>query len=108
MIVLACLSRCKTTPTLEESHLLYYLERSHPVTICVSRVESLVSTSRSLITSSPAVSLPTQTDDTLPFRTSLMAEYALLLADAPLGLAMKEQDVGRIAAWGVEGRFEAW
>lgn len=49
-----------------------------------------------------------KTDDTLPFRTSLMAEYALLVADAPLGLAMKEEDVRRIAAWGVEGRFDGW
>ncbi|KAL7412027.1 hypothetical protein BDY24DRAFT_394379, partial [Mrakia frigida] len=85
MTVEVCLSSnvlCKTTPTLEESHLLYYLDLSHPVTIC--------------------------TDDTLPFRTSLMAEYALLMADAPLGLAMKEEDVRRIASWGVEGRFPGW
>lgn len=51
---------------------------------------------------------PRQTDDTLPFRTTLMAEYALLIADAPLGLAMSEEDVRRIAAWGVESRFDGW
>jgi adenosine deaminase len=101
--------RCKTTPTLEESHLLWYLERNHPVTICVSESLSVLrSDSPRLTFAMCTLCCILQTDDTLPFRTSLMAEYALLVADAPLGLGMKEEDVRRIAAWGVEGRFAGW
>jgi adenosine deaminase len=46
-----------------------------------------------------------QTDDILPFRTSLTAEYALLLAAAPLGLGLAEDEVRRIAASGMQTRF---
>ncbi|KAJ6602329.1 adenosine deaminase-like protein [Mycena sp. CBHHK59/15] len=59
-----CLSSnllCKTVTKLEDHHIRYYLAHNHPIAIC--------------------------TDDTLPFRTSLDAEYALLLASRPLGLA---------------------
>ncbi|KAF5334467.1 hypothetical protein D9758_017560 [Tetrapyrgos nigripes] len=77
-----CLSSnliCKTVPTLEDHHIRYYLERDHPIAIC--------------------------TDDTLPFRTSLLAEYALLLASAPWGLGMSEGEVERVARGGWGMRF---
>ena len=47
----------------------------------------------------------TQTDDTLPFRNSLIAEYALLLAKPPLGLGLSTQDVERIARMSMASRF---
>ncbi|KAJ7726428.1 Metallo-dependent hydrolase [Mycena maculata] len=77
-----CLSSnllCKTVPRLEDHHLRYYLEHDHPVAIC--------------------------TDDTLPFRTSLVGEYALLLAAPPLGLGLSEAEVRRIAEMGMGARF---
>lgn len=46
-----------------------------------------------------------QTDDILPFRTSLTAEYALLLADKPLGLGLSEAEVTSLAAMGMASRF---
>jgi hypothetical protein len=45
------------------------------------------------------------TDDTLPFRTSLIAEYALLMAPNPLGLGMGEEGVRRVAGMGFGARF---
>jgi hypothetical protein len=38
-----------------------------------------------------------QTDDTLPFRTNLAAEYSLLLAKKPLGLGLATEAVAVIA-----------
>ncbi|KAJ7206323.1 Metallo-dependent hydrolase [Mycena pura] len=84
MCVEICLSSnilCKTVPRLEDHHIRYYLQHDHPVAIC--------------------------TDDTLPFRTSLDAEYALLLAAAPLGLGLGEDEVRRIAEMGMRARFTA-
>ncbi|KAH9927428.1 Metallo-dependent hydrolase [Epithele typhae] len=78
-----CLSSnlvCKTVPTLDAHHLNYYLEHNHPVAIC--------------------------TDDILPFRNSLMGEYALLLAERPLGLGLSEADVEKIAKMGMDSRFQ--
>lgn len=46
-----------------------------------------------------------QTDDTLPFRNSLLGEYALLMAAPPLGLGLNENEVAKIAKMGMEARF---
>ncbi|EJD49581.1 Metallo-dependent hydrolase [Auricularia subglabra TFB-10046 SS5] len=72
---------CKTASTLEDHHIKHWLLRDHPVVIC--------------------------TDDTLPFRTSLAGEYALLLARPPLGLGLSEADVAAIAERGVRARMPA-
>ncbi|KAF8215380.1 Metallo-dependent hydrolase [Mycena galopus ATCC 62051] len=77
-----CLSSnllCKTVTNLEDHHIRYYLQHDHPIAIC--------------------------TDDTLPFRTSLDGEYALLLAAQPLGLGLSETEVKRIAEMGMKARF---
>ncbi|KAJ3742992.1 Metallo-dependent hydrolase [Lentinula detonsa] len=77
-----CLSSniiCKTVPDLASHHIRYYLERDHPIVLC--------------------------TDDTLPFRTSLTAEYALLLAKSPFGLGLSREEVRRVAEWSLEVRF---
>jgi adenosine deaminase len=46
-----------------------------------------------------------QTDDTLPFRNSLLGEYALLLAKAPLGFGLSPDEVRRIARMSMASRF---
>ncbi|KAH0838685.1 hypothetical protein J3R83DRAFT_7012 [Lanmaoa asiatica] len=46
-----------------------------------------------------------QTDDILPFRTTLLAEYALLLAKPPLGLGLSRSEVQKIAEMGMNARF---
>jgi len=77
-----CLSSnllCKTVPTLSAHHIAFYLERNHSVAVC--------------------------TDDTLPFRTSLTAEYALLLASPPLGLGLSEAQVAKIAKGSMDAAF---
>lgn len=74
--------RCMTTPSASLSHLHHYLSRDSPATIC--------------------------TDDTLPFATSLLAEYALLVAKEPFGLGMARDEVVKVARGGVEGRFSGW
>ncbi|KAF9491596.1 adenosine deaminase-like protein [Pleurotus eryngii] len=77
-----CLSSnllCKTVPSLEDHHIGYYLDRNHPVAIC--------------------------TDDILPFRNSLLGEYALLMAAPPIGLGLKEAEVTRIAEMSLRSRF---
>jgi len=48
----------------------------------------------------------TQTDDILPFRTSLLAEYALLLAQPPLGLGLTEDEVKEIGEMSLRARFK--
>ncbi|KAF7982422.1 hypothetical protein HWV62_28543 [Athelia sp. TMB] len=83
MCIEICLSSnllCKTVSTLDEHHIRYYLKYDHPVAIC--------------------------TDDTLPFRNSLLGEYALLLAARPLGLGLSEDEVRRVAAGSWAGRFK--
>ncbi|KZV97417.1 Metallo-dependent hydrolase [Exidia glandulosa HHB12029] len=70
---------CKTVSTLEDHHIKHWLLRDHPVAIC--------------------------TDDTLPFRTSLAGEYALLLAKPPLGLGLSEDEVSAIAERGLGARM---
>ncbi|KAJ7133384.1 Metallo-dependent hydrolase [Mycena epipterygia] len=78
-----CLSSnilCKTVSKLDDHHIRYYLQHDHPIAIC--------------------------TDDTLPFRTSLLGEYALLMAKQPLGLGLSEDEVRRIAEMGMAARFK--
>ncbi|RDB27425.1 Adenosine deaminase-like protein [Hypsizygus marmoreus] len=58
---------CKTVPTLDDHHINHYLRENHPIAIC--------------------------TDDILPFRTSLVGEYALLMAQPPLGFGMSEDEL---------------
>ncbi|KAJ7583564.1 Metallo-dependent hydrolase [Mycena floridula] len=77
-----CLSSnllCKTVASLEDHHIGYYLQNNHPIAIC--------------------------TDDTLPFRNSLLGEYALLMAKPPLGLGLNEAEIARIADWSVKSRL---
>ncbi|EIW65095.1 Metallo-dependent hydrolase [Trametes versicolor FP-101664 SS1] len=82
MCIEICLSSnllCKTVPTLDAHHLRYYLGHDHPVAIC--------------------------TDDILPFRNSLLGEYALLMAPPPVGLGLTEAEIEKIAKMGMESRF---
>ncbi|KAI0735713.1 Metallo-dependent hydrolase [Earliella scabrosa] len=82
MCIEICLSSnllCKTVPTLDAHHIRYYIGHDHPVAIC--------------------------TDDILPFRNSLLGEYALLLTKPPLGLGLTEQEVMKIAQMGMASRF---
>ena len=51
-------------------------------------------------------SFDSQTDDILPFRTNLLGEYAMLLAPAPCGLGLSEDEVVRIAAMGHRSRLQ--
>ncbi|PFH48282.1 hypothetical protein AMATHDRAFT_76807 [Amanita thiersii Skay4041] len=77
-----CLSSnllCRTVSMLDEHHIRYYIHHGHPVAIC--------------------------TDDTLPFRTSLLGEYALLMAPAPKGLGLTEEEVKIIAEMSMAARF---
>ncbi|KAF8879959.1 hypothetical protein BD779DRAFT_1612839 [Infundibulicybe gibba] len=77
-----CLSSnllCKTVTTLDSHHIRFYLKHNHPIAIC--------------------------TDDILPFRTSLEAEYALLLAPPPLGLGLAQEEVRVIAEASLENRM---
>ncbi|KAF8335861.1 Metallo-dependent hydrolase [Cantharellus anzutake] len=69
----------KTVESLSAHHLRSWLELGHPVIIC--------------------------TDDTLLFKTNLVAEYALLLARPPLGLGFEEEEIRRIAQMGFRYRF---
>ncbi|ETW87723.1 hypothetical protein HETIRDRAFT_122018 [Heterobasidion irregulare TC 32-1] len=71
---------CKTVGTLEDHHIRYYLKNDHPIAIC--------------------------TDDILPFRTSMLGEYALLIAPKPLGLGLSEQEIERVAKMSMESRFK--
>ena len=50
-------------------------------------------------------SLISQTDDILPFRNSILGEYALLMAPKPLGLGLTESEVETVARMGMECRF---
>ncbi|QRV75464.1 AMP deaminase [Ceratobasidium sp. AG-Ba] len=77
-----CLSSnllCKTVLSLEAHHILGYMKADHPLAI--------------------------STDDILPFRTSLISEYALLMASPPLGLGLDESEVQKIAESGMNSRF---
>ncbi|TFK38738.1 hypothetical protein BDQ12DRAFT_683249 [Crucibulum laeve] len=79
-----CLSSnllCKTVTTLEFHHVRHYLKYNHPIAIC--------------------------TDDILPFRTSLDAEYALLLAPAPFGLGLSEGEVREAAEMSLRSSFRS-
>ena len=46
-----------------------------------------------------------QTDDILPFRTSILGEYALLMAPKPVGLGLTESEIETVARMGMESRF---
>ncbi|CAE6533350.1 unnamed protein product [Rhizoctonia solani] len=76
-----CLSSnllAKTVLTIDVHHVNDYMIIGHPIAI--------------------------STDDILPFKTSLLAEYALLMA-TPYGLGLEEDEVRKIAAGGWESRF---
>lgn len=70
---------CKTVGQLEDHHIRYYLERNHPIAVC--------------------------TDDILPFRNSVLAEYALLMAPKPVGLGLSESEIETVARMGMQSRF---
>ncbi|KLO11539.1 Metallo-dependent hydrolase [Schizopora paradoxa] len=70
---------CKTVKSLQDHHVMYHFRLDHPVAIC--------------------------TDDTLPFRNSMLGEYALLMAEPPHGLGLKESEIKRIAEMGMQNRF---
>ncbi|KZT68850.1 adenosine deaminase-like protein [Daedalea quercina L-15889] len=77
-----CLSSnllCKTVDNLDVHHIRYYLRHKHPIAIC--------------------------TDDILPFRNSLLGEYALLMAAPPLGLGLSEREIETVARMGMASRF---
>jgi hypothetical protein len=52
-----------------------------------------------------AVHLPKQTDDILPFRNSILGEYALLMAPKPVGLGLTESEIETVARMGMESHF---
>ncbi|OSD05756.1 Metallo-dependent hydrolase [Trametes coccinea BRFM310] len=82
MCIEICLSSnllCKTVPSLDAHHIRYYIGHDHPVAVC--------------------------TDDILPFRNSLLGEYALLMARPPLGLGLTEAEIEKIAKMGMDSRF---
>ncbi|KAH9075687.1 adenosine deaminase-like protein [Lactarius deliciosus] len=78
---------CKTVERLEDHHIRYYLERNHPIA-CLCTYRSC---------------LPT--DDILPFRNSVLAEYALLMAPKPVGLGLSESEIETVARMGMQSRF---
>ncbi|KAG2099640.1 Metallo-dependent hydrolase [Suillus discolor] len=69
----------RTAASLDAHHIHYYLKNDHPIVIC--------------------------TDDTLPFRTSCLGEYSLLLAQPPLGLGLSKGEVARVARMGMDAAF---
>ncbi|KIJ23451.1 hypothetical protein M422DRAFT_195892, partial [Sphaerobolus stellatus SS14] len=70
---------CKTVKSIDVHHIRWLLQHSHPFSIC--------------------------TDDILPFRNSLLGEYALLMAKAPIGLGLTEDEIRRIAEMSFECKF---
>jgi adenosine deaminase len=70
---------CKTVQQLQDHHIRYYLARNHPIAIC--------------------------TDDILPFRNTILGEYALLMAPKPVGLGLTESEIETVARMGMESRF---
>jgi len=82
IVIEICLSSnllCKSVDNLDVHHIRYYLKHNHPIAIC--------------------------TDDTLVFRNTLAGEYALLLAQPPLGLGLTDEEVAKVAAMSMAGRF---
>ncbi|KAH9891156.1 Metallo-dependent hydrolase [Cubamyces lactineus] len=82
MCIEICLSSnllCKTVHTLDAHHIRYYIGHNHPIAVC--------------------------TDDILPFRNTLVGEYALLLAAPPFGLGLTQAEVEKIAKMGMDSRF---
>ncbi|KAG2126170.1 hypothetical protein BD769DRAFT_1640355 [Suillus cothurnatus] len=72
----------KSVVFLDAYRIRYYLKNDHPTVIC--------------------------TDHTLPFRTSCLGEYSLLLAQAaqpPLGLGLNSDYVPRVARMGMDPTF---
>ncbi|KAG8708415.1 hypothetical protein FRC09_001270 [Ceratobasidium sp. 395] len=77
-----CLSSnllCKTVSSIDVHHIIEYMKAGHPLAI--------------------------STDDLLPFRTTLVAEYAMLMAPPPLGLGLSEDEIRGIAEGGLSSRF---
>jgi len=70
---------CNTVLQLQDHHIRYYLARNHPIAI--------------------------STDDILPFRNSVLGEYALLMAPKPFGLGLTESEIETVARLGMESRF---
>lgn len=88
---------------LEDHHIRYYLERNHPIAVCV-RFVSLLHFPLCLVRPGLQRGL-TQTDDILPFRNSILAEYALLMAPKPVGLGLSESEIETVARMGMQSRF---
>ncbi|GBE78574.1 Metallo-dependent hydrolase [Sparassis crispa] len=77
-----CLSSnllCKTVRDLDAHHIRYFLQHNHPIAIC--------------------------TDDILPFRNSLLGEYAMLMAVPPHGLGLTKSEIEKVAQMGLNCRF---
>ena len=51
------------------------------------------------------ISSSSQTDDTLPFRNSLLGEYAMLMAEPPLGLGLPEYEIKQLAESSLQCAF---
>jgi adenosine deaminase len=97
---------CKTVKELGVHHVRWYLEHKHPIAICVRFFLSFCSFFLSVcvaltVTHGPGL----QTDDVLPFRTNMLAEYALLMAKPPLGLGLTVPEIGEIARMSMRSRF---
>ncbi|KAG1855960.1 hypothetical protein F4604DRAFT_1958598 [Suillus subluteus] len=69
----------KSVTSLDADLIRYYVKNDHPIVIC--------------------------TDDTLPFRTSCLGLYSLLLAQPPLGLGLSRDDVARVARMSMDTAF---
>lgn len=82
LIYLNILIRCRTANTLQEHHInsLFKTRHNVPFAIC--------------------------TDDPLPFRTQLVSEYAILLAQPPYGLGYNEELVREIADSAYNSKFK--
>ena len=86
--------------SLEDHHVNYHFSLNHPVAICVSTLVNRV-------LSDAQQMMFRKTDDTLPFRNSLLGEYAMLLAQKPVGLGLDEEDVRTVARMSMDSRFVA-
>ncbi|KAH7341297.1 hypothetical protein B0J17DRAFT_625837 [Rhizoctonia solani] len=107
-----CKGRLGHATFLDTAAQLIVLNRKLPIEICLSSnllsrtVSSIVvhHINDYMILGHP---LAISTDDILPFKTSLLAEYALMMAPSPLGLALEEDEIRKIAAGGWGSRFSS-
>ncbi len=79
------------------SAFVYFLAYALPLSSYVRSVPSLISCVVSFYSK--------QTDDILPFRNSILGEYALLMAPKPIGLGLTESEIETVARMGLESRF---